>query len=173
MKFLTIILVLCSSLAWGSSDPLIPNVKAVSRSPFSISGVNINMYGRNRFLGASDYQQSLNDLVSTGSNTAMVTTPYVQATATSSSVYADPNITETDANLATLFDALKARGFTVAYKFTLLPSDGSWSGHVHPANTAAWFASYKSNLVRLAALSQAHGVTLLYVVGPAKPLNPA
>jgi len=173
MKLLPVILFSLTQLAWGvegtvsskvQATQTIPNVASVSRSPFPVSGVNINMYGTNLLLrDTTDYIQSLNNLVSTGSNTVLVTTPYVQETGTSSSVFADPNITETDANLATVFDALKARGFTVAYKFTLLPSDGSWSGEVRPTDASAWFASYKAHLVRLAALSQAHGVTILYI----------
>jgi hypothetical protein len=78
-------------------------------------------------------------------------------------VRADPVATETDANLAALFDALRARGFEVAFKFTVIPRDDSWSGAIEPGDVGAWFAAYRTHLVRLAALAQAHGVTTLHI----------
>jgi hypothetical protein len=137
-------------------------VQAVSRPPFRVAGFNINMYGRDRLRLAENYP-SLDRLVATGSNTVMVTVPYFQTDARASDVGPDPVATETDANLAALFDALRARGFSVAFKFTVIPKDDSWSGAIEPADVAAWFAAYRSHLVRLAALAQAHGVTTLYI----------
>jgi hypothetical protein len=132
-------------------------------APFQIKGFNINLYGRDRLNRAPSLQTVLDQLASTGSNTVLVTTPYFQATSTSNEVFSDRAITETDDDLVVLFSALQARGLRVAYKFTLIPRDGTWSGAIQPSAPSAWFASYQAHLVRLAALCQAHGVTLLYV----------
>ena len=120
---------------------------------------------------------ALDQLASTGDNTTLVTIPYFQASRTSNEVFADPAITETDDDLVVMFTALQSRGLRVAYKFTVIPQDGSWSGEIQPTNPAAWFASYQSHLVRLAALCQAHGVTLVYIANEmqsmAKPVYAA
>lgn len=147
----------------GGSSPDTTPTPVVSDPPFAIAGFNINMYGRERLTATPNYEQSLDALASTGSNAVLVTTPYFQSSATSSNVGPDPSDTETDANLARLFDALRARGLTVAYKFTAIPRDGSWSGAIAPANVDAWFASYGGHVIRLAALAAQHGVRYFYL----------
>ena len=130
---------------------------------FEIQGFNINMYGKDRLPNAAGYPMSIDQLVNTGSNTVMVTTPYFQSGATSNAIYASQSATETDEHLAQLFDLLRSKGFRVAYKFTVIPEDGSWSGAINPSNPALWFASYRDHLTRLASLAEKHGVTLFYI----------
>ncbi|MFQ5708531.1 MAG: hypothetical protein ACE5HO_13820 [bacterium] len=109
-------------------------------------------------LSRSEAQSSLKNVVNTGANwLAIVVTGY-QETATSSSVFLDPQLTSTDEALLGSMALARTLGFKVFLKPHLDVLDGSWRGNIAPENLNAWFESYRAFILRYAGIAREFAV---------------
>lgn len=115
--------------------------------------------------------EALDQLAATDVDTVVVVPTWYMDTSTDSAVYAHPQKTESLASIAAVLAAARARGFRVALKPHVDTFDGEWRGRIAPADVAAWFASYASHAVELAALANAHGADLFVVASELQSLE--
>ncbi len=103
-------------------------------------------------------QQAFQTIASLGSNSIELTVRIWAQTGTSNTVIADPAKTESDASLLAGFKAAAAAGLSVVFKAALSPLNSTPVSSLAPTDVAAFFASYKAEVVHLAAVAQAGGV---------------
>ncbi|WP_442894065.1 glycoside hydrolase family 113 [Bradyrhizobium sp. AZCC 1721] len=84
-------------------------------------------------------------------------------TGTSNSVFAEPAKTESDASLLSGFQAAHDAGLSVLFKAALSTLNGTRVSSLAPADVAGFFASYKAEIVHLAAVAQAGGVEMFAI----------
>lgn len=84
-------------------------------------------------------------------------------TGTSNDVIADPNKTESDANIATAIANAHGLGLSVTLKPMLTGLDGTNQGHLAPSDPAAFFASYKAEMLDLAHVAAQSGAESLSI----------
>jgi Ca2+-binding RTX toxin-like protein len=82
----------------------------------------------------------------------------------SDDVFADPGKTESDANILQAIANAQALGLSVSLKPMVSALDGSLAHVLTPDDPAAFFASYKAEIVHMAELAQQAGVSM-FVVG--------
>jgi Ca2+-binding RTX toxin-like protein len=118
--------------------------------------------------------QSLDEIAGVNANAVAITASYYVQSATSSDIFADPNKTESLANVATAIDDAHARGLSVLLKPHVDPVDGTWRARLAPDNVEAWFSDYKAILLDYARMAEAHGAEMISLgteldslVGPA------
>ncbi|HEY3018745.1 MAG TPA: hypothetical protein VGJ32_01050 [Solirubrobacteraceae bacterium] len=111
--------------------------------------------------GTSD--QALAALRDTGTtHVAFVTTWYMDAEK-SSSIAPDGQKTPSDQAVLHAMATAKSMGMTVELKPHVDVRDGTFRGAIHPADPAAWFASYRAMLDHYADLAQQAGAAMLVV----------
>jgi Ca2+-binding RTX toxin-like protein len=103
-------------------------------------------------------------IASLGSNSIELTARIWTQSKTSTSVFADPAKTESDASLLAGFRAAHAAGLSVVFKAALSPLDGTPTHALAPSDAASFFASYKAEIVHLATIAQQAGVET-FVIG--------
>lgn len=111
--------------------------------------------------GSAASAQSLDEVVSTNANSVAITASYYMASGRSSDIYADPQKTESLANVATAIDDAHARGLSVLLKPHVDAVDGTARTKLAPSDPAAWFADYKQILLDNAELAEAKGVEMI------------
>jgi len=82
---------------------------------------------------------------------------------TSNVVIADPNKTESDVNIATAIANAHALGLSVMLKPMLTGLDGTNQGKLTPSDPAAFFASYKTEMLDLAHVAEQSGAESLSI----------
>ena len=109
-------------------------------------------------------KQAFQRIASLGSNSIELTTRIWTSSGTSSDVHADPAKTESDASLLAGIQAAQAAGLSVVLKPILSALNGTPVSSLAPADVAAFFASYKTEIVHLAGIAQASGVGV-FIIG--------
>jgi hypothetical protein len=103
--------------------------------------------------------QAYQTIASLGSNSIELTARIWTQTGTTDTVIADPAKTESDASLLAGFKAAQAAGLSVVFKAEISPLDGTPTSSMAPSDVSAFFASYTAEIVHLASIAQAGGVT--------------
>jgi len=125
---------------------------------FEVQGFGALSEWNGQFSSASA-DQAYQTIAALGSNSIELTVRIWTDTGTSNTVIADPDKTESDASLLASFRAAEADGLSVVFKPNLSPLDGTLTSSMAPSDVAAFFASYKAEIVHLATLAQEGGVT--------------
>jgi hypothetical protein len=103
--------------------------------------------------------QAYQTMASLGSNSVALTDRIWTQTGTSNTVIADPAKTESDASLLAGFKAAESAGLSVVFKAAVSPLDGTPTSSMAPTDVKAFFASYTAEIVHLATIAQAGGVS--------------
>lgn len=107
------------------------------------------------------YLDALDRIAGLGADAVQVMVVLWQENGRSNRVFADRASIPDDRDLGRLFDRAKARGLRVMvlpYVLLASPAGNEWRGSVTPDDWGEWFDSYRTHLVRLARLADAHGV---------------
>lgn len=96
-----------------------------------------------------------------GINTVALQFMWAQDNATSSYVYATETISPSAESLLDFIQTAHSSGLAVYLKPIVVANDGTEMAQLNPANVTAWFESYASLLLPLAALAQQTGVERL------------
>ena len=129
---------------------------------FDIQGFGALSEWNGQFSSASA-KQAFQKIASLGSNSIELTARIWTQTGTSNSVFAEPTKTESDASLLTSFQAAHDAGLSVLFKAALSTLNGTRISSLAPADVAAFFASYKAEIVHLASIAQAGGVEMFAI----------
>lgn len=107
----------------------------------------------------SNAQRLLDHLVAVKVNSVALVFPLYQSSWTSSDVHADPSKTPTDEFLDGFIAAAHQRDLAVMVRplidDTPLMKAGHWRGQLQPSNPDAWYAAYKTLMVKYAGIAQA------------------
>ena len=107
----------------------------------------------------SDAQRLLDHLVAVKVNSVALAFPLYQTSWTSTDVHADAAKTPSDAFIQGFIAAAHQRDLAVLLRplidDTPLMKAGHWRGQLQPSNPGAWFASYKTLLLRYAGVAKA------------------
>jgi len=129
---------------------------------FDVQGFGALSEWNGQFSSASA-GQAFQSIASLGSNSIELTARIWTQTGTANSVFADPAKTESDASLLTSFQAAHDSGLSVLFKAALSTLNGTRVSSLAPADVAAFFASYKAEIVHLATIAQAAGVEMFAI----------
>ena len=129
---------------------------------FDIQGFGALSEWNGQFASASA-NQAFQSIASLGSNSVALTTRIWTQSGTSDAVFADPARTESDASLLAGFQAAQAAGLSVVFKASLSALNGTPVSGLAPADVGSFFASYKAEVVHLAAIAQAGGVEIFAI----------
>lgn len=124
---------------------------------FSVQGFGALSEWNGQFSSVSA-NQAFQTIASLGSNSIELTTRIWTQTGTTNTVIADPAKTESDASLLAGFQAAHAAGLSVVFKAAISPLNGTPTSSMAPTDVAAFFASYKAEIVHLATIAQTGGV---------------
>ncbi|WP_027578337.1 carbohydrate-binding domain-containing protein [Bradyrhizobium sp. Ai1a-2] len=130
--------------------------------PFTVEGFGFPSNYNGAFVtsAAHDAMQAIAD---TNANSIELAPRLFMNSRNSNDVFADPGKTESDANiLQTIADA-KALGLSVSLKPMVSALDGALANSLTPSDPAAFFASYKTEIVHMAELAQQGGVSTLVI----------
>jgi Ca2+-binding RTX toxin-like protein len=108
-------------------------------------------------------KQAFQKIASLGSNSIELTVRIWTQTGTSTSVFAEPTKTESDASLLASFQAAHEAGLSVLFKAALSTLNGTRVSSLAPADVAVFFASYKAEIVHLATIAQAADVEMFAI----------
>jgi Ca2+-binding RTX toxin-like protein len=129
---------------------------------FDVQGFGALSEWNGQFSSASA-KQTFQKIASLGSNSIELTARIWTQTGTTNSVFADPAKTESDASLLASFQAAHGAGLSVLFKAALSTLNGTRVSSLAPADVAAFFASYKAEIVHLATIAQAGGVEMFAI----------
>ena len=124
---------------------------------FDVQGFGALSEWNGQFSSASA-KQAFRSIASLGSNSIELTVRIWTDSGTSNAVFAEPAKTESDASLLAGFQAAHDAGLSVVFKAALSALNGTRVSSLAPSDVAAFFASYKAEIVHLAAVAQAAGV---------------
>jgi len=144
-----------SAVAQSSDTPL----------PWMIRGFNYPSWSQDEYLGPAS-SESLGGVAATGANwVAMVPTWYVDSVNSSSIApeAGEGGRTATDVALVKAIDDAHARGLGVMLKPHVDVRDGTTRVNIQPADTARWFADYRTMVVDYARLAETHQVEMLSI----------
>jgi RTX calcium-binding nonapeptide repeat (4 copies) len=110
-------------------------------------------------VSSASAEQTYKTIASLGSNSVELTDRIWTQTGTSNIVTADPAKSESDASLLAGFKAAQAAGLSVVFKASISSLDGTATSSMAPTDVKAFFASYTAEIVHLASVAQAGGVT--------------
>jgi Ca2+-binding RTX toxin-like protein len=102
-------------------------------------------------------------IAATNANAIEVAPRIFTQSKTSNEVIADPGKTESDANIATAIANAHALGLSVMLRPMLTGLDGSSAGQLTPSDPAAFFASYKTEILDLAHVAAQSGADSLSI----------
>lgn len=157
--------VAAAQLAPARSVPLLTH--AASEAPVR-KGINLIIYYNDPYF-ESKVNQLLDSLARLGVNSVGVMLPFVQEQIDSSEVSPDASQSLSNANLAILIRAAKARGMSVMLRPVLdeqnllQQNPQFWRGVLDPADISAWFDSYTRFLLPLATIAQKQGADMFSV----------
>jgi hypothetical protein len=98
-----------------------------------------------------------------GSDHVAIFTQWFMDGPSSSTLAPDPVRTPTDASILHAATVARANGLQVTLKPQIAIRTGSWIGGAHPADSAAFWAGYRTMLLHYADLAQQAGATLLVI----------
>jgi serralysin len=108
-------------------------------------------------------QSAMQAIAATNANAIEVAPRIFTQSKTSNEVIADPGKTESDANIATAIANAHALGLSVMLRPMLTGLDGSSAGQLTPSDSAAFFASYKTEILDLAHVAAQSGADSLSI----------
>jgi serralysin len=124
---------------------------------FNVQGFGMLSNFNGQF-GSSAAQTAMQEIADTNANSIELGPRIFLQTKTSNDVIADPTKTESDANIAAAIADAHAQGLSVLLKPMLSGLDGTTAGsQIMPSDPAAFFASYKAELLDLAHVAQQAG----------------
>jgi hypothetical protein len=126
-------------------------------SLFDVQGFGALSEWNGQFSSASA-QQAFQTIASLGSNSIELTARIWTQSGTTDNVIADPAKTESDASLLAGFARAHAAGLSVVFKAAISPLNGTPTSSMAPTDVAAFFASYKAEIVHLATIAETGGV---------------
>ncbi|MDE5458607.1 calcium-binding protein [Bradyrhizobium sp. CSA112] len=112
---------------------------------------------------ASSALAAMQAIAGTNANSIELAPRLFMQTRTSSDVFADPNKTESGANILQAIANAQALGLSVTLKPMVSALDGSLAYVLNPSDPAAFFASYKNHMVRMAEIAEQAGVSMLVI----------
>jgi hypothetical protein len=124
---------------------------------FDVQGFGALSEWNGQFCSASA-KQAFQLIASLGSNSVELTARIWTQSGTSNAVFAEPTKTESDASLLAGLQAAHDAGLSVLFKAALSTLNGTRVSSLAPSDVAAFFASYKAEIVHLATVAQAAGV---------------
>lgn len=129
---------------------------------FTVEGFGLlsNFNGAFVTSAAHDAMQAI---ANTNANSIELAPRIFTDTKTSDDVVADPSKTESDANILQAIATAKSLGLSVTLKPMLSALDGTLANGLTPNDPAAFFASYKTEIVHMAELAQQAGVSTLVI----------
>jgi hypothetical protein len=154
----SLLLVMLTACGEGTVGP-----GATPPGRFAYHGITHVSWWHDEYLYA-DATASRAQLASTGADWAGVLVTWYMDRRDSVAIAPDTVKTPTDAAVRRAIDELRGRGLKVMLKPHVDVKDGTWRGTIRPAETDAWFVSYREFVTHYAALAQAAGVEL-YCVG--------
>src|SRR4051812_24531403 len=108
--------------------------------------------------------QAMRMMAANGANSIEITPRIWTSTASASTVISDLAKTESDASLTQGINNAHGQGLSVALKPNISTLDGSGGASaLAPGDIAAFFASYKAEIVHLAAIAQQTGVEVVAI----------
>jgi len=129
---------------------------------FDVQGFGFKSDWNGEYLtGAS--QAAMAGLAGTHANAISLAPRLFTAGKTSNDVIADSGKTESDANIAKAVTDAHALGLSVLLKPMLTGLDGTNQGELTPSDPAAFFASYKAEMLDLAHVAEQSGVESLSI----------
>ena len=108
-------------------------------------------------------QLAMQSIAGTGANSIEITPRIWTSTPTSNQVISDPTKTESDASLIQGIENAHADGLQVILKPNISTLNGYGSSALAPSDVAAFFASYKTEIVHLATIAQQTGTEVLAI----------
>jgi hypothetical protein len=118
-------------------------------------GVLSNWNGQVASATAAD---AMAQIAATGANSIEITPRIWTASQTASTVFADPDKTESDASLIQGILTAEQDGLSVVIKPAITGLDNTMSPQLAPADIPTFFATYKAEIVHLAQIAQETGV---------------
>jgi hypothetical protein len=107
---------------------------------------------------SSQFRQSLDDLLSTGSNYVTLIIPYYQSNLWSHDLHPGWN-TPTDQSLIDGINYAHSIGLNVKLKPHMETYGSDWRANINPTNRNAWFAAYGNMLNHYGRIAESHGVS--------------
>lgn len=129
-------------------------------STFQVQGFGVLSEWGGQFATA-EAASAMAQIKSLGANSIELTPRIWSSSASSNDVLAVQDKTETDASLKAGIAEAHSNGLSVLLKPAISGLDGTSSYNLHPSNPAAFFASYKAELLHLASIAEATGVETL------------
>jgi hypothetical protein len=129
-------------------------------APFQYQGFGV-LSEWNGQVSSAAAQQAMQSIAATGANSIEITPRIWTKTVTSNDVIAEPAKTESDASLIAGIQNAQHAGLKVVLKPNLSTLDGHTASALAPSDVAAFFASYKAEIVHLATIAQQTGVAVL------------
>jgi hypothetical protein len=124
-------------------------------------GVLSNWNGQ---VGGAAADQAMQEIAATGANSIEIVPRIWTQSQTSSTVFADPIKTESDASLIQGILNAEKDGLSVVLKPDITGLDHTVSSSLRPDDIATFFATYKAEIVHLAEIAQETGVST-FVIG--------
>lgn len=106
---------------------------------------------------------AMQEIAGTNANSISLAPRIFTQSKTSNEVIADPAKTESDANIATAIANAHALGLSVMLKPMLTGLDGTNQAQITPSDPAAFFASYKAEMLDLARVASQSGAESLSI----------
>lgn len=106
---------------------------------------------------------AMQEIAGTNANSISLAPRIFTQSKTSNDVIADPAKTESDANIATTIANAHALGLSVMLKPMLTGLDGTNQAQITPSDPAAFFASYKAEMLDLARVASQSGAESLSI----------
>jgi hypothetical protein len=139
-----------------------PSPSQAPSARFAYNGLDHVSWWHDQY-GYAEATSSRRELVATGANWAGVLVTWYMPTRSSTTIDAQPSRTPTDDVVRHAIRELRASGVRVMLKPHVDVEDGTWRGAIAPADTAAWFASYRTFASHYAGLAEDEGVALFCV----------
>ena len=111
----------------------------------------------------SSARDAMQAIAGTNANSIELAPRLFMQTRTSNDVLADPNKTESDANILQAITNAQALGLSVTLKPMVSALDGGLAYVLNPSDPASFFLSYKEQMIHMATLAEQAGVNLLSI----------
>jgi hypothetical protein len=147
----------CSSVSAAKTSSL-PSVSPSEK----LKGIGFASWWFDTYLTmASD--RALADLRATGAEWVSVIVTWYQDDKTSTTIYADPRRTPSDAAVVHAINEAHRLGLRVMLKPHVDAQSGEWRGDFRPADLDKWFESYEEFITHFARMAAQHGVEMFCV----------
>lgn len=148
-----------------TSQPAGTQVPAPTPRPFPFeAGVNVLVYGNDPAF-ATKVASQLDHLSQLRVNSVSFVFPIFQASWTATTVYSDPTVTPSLANMRTFIRAAHQRHMRVVLRplldETSLHVSGKWRGQLAPSSPDAWFSSYTGLVMTYARLAESEHAEII------------